>query len=129
MQKNNKNKVIKKSNLLEKKVIDVHYLKTLAYRSYQVDGIFGGITPKGKLYCELFIERSVTPKKTTHEILPDSRIGKEISREGKEGLIREIECGMTFDIETAKAIKTWLEKKIKDYDEIFLPLSLKKEKK
>ena len=121
--------VKKRGKSLEKKEIDIHYLKTLAYRSYHVDGIFGGITPKGKLYCELFIDRNVTPKKITHEVLPDSRVGKEIGREGKQGLVREVECGIILDIDTAISIRNWLDTKINDFNKVFTPISTQKEKR
>lgn len=104
----------KKKSSLEK--VEVHYLKTSNYRTFHVDGIFGGLTPIGKVYIELFIQRSVTPQIIQHEINEDGTLGKEIMREGKKGIIREIESGLIMDIEVAKVLRTWLDEKIKEFE-------------
>ena len=71
----------KKSNKIPPS-IKVHYIKTNNYRSYHVDGIFGGITPKGNIYCELFVERQVTPQQITYKI-GDGKLGKEMKEPAK----------------------------------------------
>ncbi len=120
--------IVKKTDKsLQNKEIEIHYLKTPAYRSYHVDGVFGGVTGKGKLYCELFIDRSATPQKVLHEVLPDNRVGNEICREGKKGLVREIECGMILDVNTAIAMRDWLSRRIDEINKVFTTVS--KEKK
>ncbi|HEW79058.1 MAG TPA: hypothetical protein ENH34_03705 [Phycisphaerales bacterium] len=93
--------------------IELHYLKRNNYRSFHVDGVFGGITPRGNIYMELFLERGPTPKKTIHQVNDDGLLGKEVSREGKTGLIREIEAGLILDLATAEIVNDWLAKKIK----------------
>src|ERR1035437_6274980 len=98
------------------KTIDLNYLKTHSYRTYFTSGAFGGITPKGQVYMELYVERGVTPQIVTHQINENGSLGKEVKRDGKVGVIREIECGVIFDIETAKTMKKWLEDRINDYD-------------
>ena len=100
--------------------VTIHYLKTASYRTYHVDGVYGGITPKGGLYCELFIDRNVTPQTVTHEVTEEGHLGTEKQRSGKKGLIREIECGLVLDINTAIALKNWLEGKIKEHDRLFI---------
>lgn len=99
------------------KKITFHYTKTPSYRSYHVDGIFGGLTPRGKIYCELFIDRNPTPKTAVHELSEDGYLsGKPIKKTGKDGVIREVECGIIFDIDTATTFKEWLESKIEQYN-------------
>lgn len=93
--------------------IDVNYLKTNNYRTYHVDGIFGGPTVHGKLYVELFLERAVTPRIIKHKVTPKGKLGEEVSRIGKEGIIREIEAGLIMDLGTAKVFRNWLDEKIK----------------
>lgn len=102
----------------KKQTMDVHYLKTGSYRTFHVDGLFGGITPSGKIYTELYIQRYPTPKIITHEI-KDSVMGDEINRVGKEGIIREIEAGMVMDVEIAKIFRDWLSKKIDLHAKVF----------
>ena len=104
-----------KKTLLE--TVDIHYIKTNNYRTYHVDGIFGGLTPDAKkIYIELFVQRSVTPKRIQYEV-KGNRIGKEIgSREGLDGLVREIESGIVMDVEVAKVLRDWLDKNIEISD-------------
>ena len=111
MAKNNTKKS-RNGNLVIPEKIAFHYLKTNTYRTYHVDGIFGGPTPNGNIYMELFTERMPTPKEVSHKVNKDGTLGEEIQREGKEGLIREIEAGIVFDLATAEQIQKWLTKKI-----------------
>jgi hypothetical protein len=99
-------------------IIDVHYLKTSSYRSYYVDGIFGGPTAHGKLYIELFLERSVTPQIIQHKVTAEGTLGEEIDRIGKKGIIREIEAGLIMDISIAKIFRDWLNGKIELYEKL-----------
>jgi hypothetical protein len=105
-------------NEKEMKKVTFNMQKLPSYRTYFVDGMFGGLTPKGKIYAELFIERYPTPTELTHQINDDFSLGEELQeeRKSKKGVIREIECGIMMDVETAKAFKDWLDEKIKQYD-------------
>lgn len=103
----------KKTPTKKKSEIEFHYLKTGNYRSYHVDGVIGGITPRGKIYMELFLERAPTPKLTRHEIENSGILGKEVQRESKTGIIREVETGIILDLQTAELISGWLKEKIK----------------
>ncbi len=99
-------------NTEQRKELELHYLKTNDYRSFHVDGVFGGITPKGNIYMELFLERAPTPKKIVYELNENGTLGKEVSHESKAGLIREIEAGIVLDLATAESINSWLKEKI-----------------
>ncbi len=95
--------------------MDVHYIKTNSYRTFHVDGIYGGITPNGKIYAELFIQRSATPKLVKHKVT-DSGLGDVISKEGKSGMIREIEAGIIMDMDVAITFRDWLNTKVEQFD-------------
>lgn len=114
-----KKKKCKKKSIIPSD-IDIHYVKTDMYRSYHVDGVFGGLTPRGNIYCEFFVERFVTPQKTVNKIEKNGHLGEEKERVGKEGLIRQIECGISLDIKAATDLKIWLEEKIEKYQESIL---------
>lgn len=101
------------------KSVRINYIKTHNYRSYHVDGIHGGLTPRLQLYLEPFIERLVTPNIIEHDLGDDGRlVGEGKIIESKQGGIREIEFGMIMDIECAKAIHAWLGTKINEYNQI-----------
>lgn len=99
----------------KQKTIDFHYVKTPGYRLYNVDGIFGGVTPQGKFYFDVFSERNPLPEKISHKITEQGIVGGEISRKTLEsGVIRQIECGLIMNINTATSIHKWLGEKLKD---------------
>ena len=104
-------------NTIKKKVtppkdIEMHYIKTNDYRSYHVDGIFGGITPTGKVYIETYIQRSPTPTFVKQKLNPDGTYGDEIVRESKSGIIRQVESGLVMDIDMAIVLRDWLDANI-----------------
>lgn len=99
--------------------LKINYIKTNNYRSYYVDGAHGGLTPKLKLYMDLFIDRNITPRIIEHKIDGNGNLQNEGRIiEAKEGTAREIECGLVMDMDTARSIYEWLGKKIEEYDQI-----------
>ncbi len=99
----------------------IHYIKTPSYRTYHVDGAYGGITPNGNIYCEFFIDRNVTPQSILYNINEKGGLGKPKKVTGKKGIVREIECGISIDIRTARLLKNWLEDRIKEYETTVKP--------
>ena len=95
------------------KNLDIHYIKTASYRTYHVDGVFGGATASGQIYAEFFVQRPVTPQTIRYAVTPEGMIADELSQEGKSGIVREIEAGIVMDVSMAIALKDWLEKSIK----------------
>ena len=110
--------------------VDVHYIKTSSYRTYYADGVFGGLTPTGKLYMEFFIHRPVTPQVIKYKVTPEGFISEEeTERVGKTGIVRQIEAGLEMDIETAKVLRVWLDNKILESETKSLPKMKKSEGK
>ncbi len=103
------------SNNGSPKNIKIHYIKTNSYRTYHADGFFGGVTPSGKLYIEPYIDRGPTPKSIDFKLSPDGKLGDEVTRESKDGLIREIETGIICDVQVAESLIVWLQQKIKEF--------------
>ena len=108
----------KKQDSLKPKAVDIHYLKTPNYRTYYIDGLFGGLTIGQKFYFDLFLERQPTPRRLTHQITEENTLGNIIDGEGKAGIVREIECGLVFDLDTATKIRDHLSDKIKELKKI-----------
>ena len=98
--------------------LEFHFLKTQSYRTYHVDGAFGGVTPRGGLYVEFYIERLATPKLIVQELNSDGTLGEMVSSDGKKGIIREIECGIALDLGGAKALNEWLSNKITELESL-----------
>ncbi len=107
--------------------IDVHYIKTGNYRTYHVDGIYGGLTNDG-VHIQPFVQRFPTPQCIQQEITPEGLLGKEVpnGREGKKGIVREIDSGFVMNIEVATVLRDWLSNKIKLYNKLKLTSTKKK---
>ncbi|MBN1150546.1 hypothetical protein JXA84_04920 [candidate division WOR-3 bacterium] len=101
------------------KMLKFFYKTNTAYKSHYINGVIGGLTPKGDLKLDFFSENFPVPNSVVHELLENNNLGKEIQRELSEGIIREIECGLVMNLETAKSINQWLTEKIKEIEKFY----------
>jgi hypothetical protein len=96
--------------------IEFYFEKSHFFRVVHVDGVVGGLSPDNRLiHMSVFSERAPVPKKTVHSII-DGVLGREIleRREGKPGAFREVEVDLVLSLDTAVALRTWLDDKIGD---------------
>jgi len=87
------------------------YQKTGSYRTYYIDGAYGGLTPKGYLVMQLYSEKSPLPDKETLDI----RTNKSTITVKKE-VLREVEAGLILDYQTMVSIRGWLTEKINVFE-------------
>ena len=94
--------------------ITIHNIKSPFFRTVHADGLFGGVTPHGYIQMSFWNERAPIPQIIEHEIESNGTLGKEIeaSRIGKTGLVREVDVDVIMNLETAIAVKKWLDEKI-----------------
>lgn len=102
----------------KKRTLEFHFKKSANHRTYHVDGAFGGLTPRGGIYVDFYVEHLPTPQVITQVVGSDGTLGQEVGRASKEGIIRDIECGITMDIHAAKAFRDWLDRKIVELDSL-----------
>lgn len=98
---------------------EIHYnfLKSPSYRTAAIDGAWGGLTPRGKISVGLFSERLPIPTSVTNSF-DGKTVGKELRRESREAIIREIEINCIMDAKTARIIAKWLMERADDLDAI-----------
>ena len=89
------------------KSVNFHYVKSSLFRTIHVDGIYGGMGPRGKLQMNLFSERTPIPKSINYEVSGEG-IGKEVSRDTREGFVREVETHLILDFDVAVSVHAWL---------------------
>ena len=96
------------------KNIEFHYIKSNGFRVVHADGVWGGATPRGYITMSFYSERFPIPRGITHELKPPEQhtLGKEIARNIKEGLVREVEVEVMIDLEMAQSLIPWLKEKI-----------------
>lgn len=104
---------------IEKNEVLIHYLKTNNYKTVFVDGAYGGITPKGLLHMDLYLERHPIPKTSKIKIDDSGNLLDEEVQEKKQGIVREVQCGLAMDINTAISIRDWINTKLEQYEKLF----------
>lgn len=101
-------------------VIRFHYIKSSAYRVVHADGVVGGATPSGLFHVSFFSERLPIPTSVDHAAVDlgggRMRLGEEIATEGKKGVVREVEVGVTMTIDMAKVLRDWLDDSIRRFE-------------
>ena len=92
------------------------YLKSNAFRVVHVDGVIGGPTPSGLLHASLFSERAPLPTMVEHAVDDlgggKLRLGAEVSKESKDGFVREVEVGLMMSLDKAKQLRDRLDRNI-----------------
>lgn len=97
--------------------LEAHFIKNNDFKTVQCNGAFGGITTAGQINMIIYTERMVVPKSIVSEI--DDSTGqtlREVSRETKRGVVREVQFGAVMDINVAKSLVDWLNNQIQVLD-------------
>ncbi len=89
------------------------------YNPVYVNGAHGGVTPRGELVVNFYLERQPLPHAITHELNPNGTIGNEADVEPgdlNKSLVRIISNGIVLTYQTARELHYWLGEKIKEMD-------------
>ena len=92
-----------------------NYIKSPQFRTILYSGIFGGLTPQGKIAMAIFNERFAIPQHVTHDLVEGSP-GDEIERVGREGIVRELDVNIILDPARARSMASWLTAKAEQID-------------
>jgi hypothetical protein len=95
-----------------KKTLTISYRESPAYRNVHVSGAYGGLTPTGEIFMGVYSQRLHFPESSCVEL--PGNVGVAIEKDFKvsSGLVRDMEVGLTMDIDTAKAVYEWLKFKL-----------------
>ena len=88
----------------------------------------GGLTPRLGVFMSFYSERPPIPQKVTHAVLPSGTLAQQTDKEGKEGVVREVEAGIILDEATATALVVWLKQQLENIKEIKAQTQLAKVK-
>lgn len=111
------------------KKVSFHYRKSTLYRVVRVDGIHGGVSPTlDAIAASVFSVRQPIPKSETFPVLKDGKLDNaNVEVDKIDGLVREVEVTLIFDITTARSINKWLSEKLAEHDAIRAALSSRQE--
>lgn len=101
----------------EPKTVKFDYIKSNHFRTVHVDGVFGGVTPKGLVWATIWSQRGAIPTQSVYTVMPDGKLEEDSSRRVvRDAIIREAEVNLVMDISLARSFRDWLDEKIKAID-------------
>ena len=95
------------------------YIFTYDYNPVYVNGAHGGISPRGELVMNFYLERQPLPNAISHEITPVGGIGPETDVDPSDlnrSLVRHITNGVVVNYQTARELHYWLGEKLKEME-------------
>ena len=110
------------------KTISFEYKISPNFATYSITGAHGGVNAGGQVIANFFSERAAIPRKTTHELAPNGKLGKVLEEDKKDAIIRDVIFGTSMAHTTARIIGEWLIKKADEFDKAHSIKVLKKVK-
>jgi hypothetical protein len=95
------------------------YIFDYGYNPVYVNGAHGGVSPRGELVMNFYLERMALPESITHEINPNGTIGKEVAAEPEDlgqSMVRVIKSGVVMNYQNARELHLWLGERIKEME-------------
>lgn len=103
----------KKPPIIEESSIGFDFIKSPYFRNIHLDGVYGGITPKGNIHMAVYNERFAIPKKMVYRVASDGSLGDEIIEKREQlDVVRELEANILLDLNTAKYLIGWLQNQV-----------------
>lgn len=97
------------------------YLFAEGYNPLYVNGAHGGISPRGEIIMNFYMERPAIPRSIGHELNQNGTIGTEISVEPsdlKNSIVRSVENGIIMNYQTAKDLHIWLGERLRELEAV-----------
>ena len=94
-----------------KKSVKFHFEQDDDYRLLPVNGVWGGVSPRGDIQADFFYESYTIPDEVTQAVAPDGSLGEELERKQSALLQRTILVGMMLTADQAESIGRWLQEK------------------
>jgi|ERR1039457_1334311 hypothetical protein len=92
--------------------ITFKYIFKYDYNPVYVNGAHGGISPRGEIIANFYLERSPLPNSITHAITPEGTVSDQAVAADPENLnssiVRYISSGVVLNYQNAKNLHSWL---------------------
>lgn len=92
------------------------YNKPEGYQIFPVNGVFGGITPRGDLLCNFFYEYGDVPNIEEMQISKEGRLKPLKKPKKKVSFRRDLKVGISVNLEQAVSIANWILEKARAYE-------------
>lgn len=97
------------------KQIEFNFQYDPAYRIIPTNGVWGGLTPRGDIKLDFFVESTATPERIINAINNDGSLGEEIERSPNRKLVRHVQVGILMSITEAESIVNFISAKLHEY--------------
>jgi hypothetical protein len=102
--------------------ISFKYIFKYDYNPVYVNGAHGGISPRGEIIANFYLERAPLPNEITHTINPDGSIGADAIESDPEDLnrmiVRFVSSGVILNYQNAKVLHGWLGDRIAELERL-----------
>jgi hypothetical protein len=102
--------------------ISFKYIFKYDYNPVYINGAHGGVSPRGEIIANFYLERQPLPNEITHAINPDGSIGADVIEVDPENLnsiiVRYVSSGVVLNLQNAKALHAWLGDKIEELERL-----------
>ncbi|NVN98858.1 MAG: hypothetical protein HXX17_05990 [Geobacteraceae bacterium] len=102
--------------------ISFKYIFKYDYNPVYINGAQGGISPRGEIIANFYLERQPLPNEITHAVNPDGSIGSNVIATDPENLnsliIRYVSSGVVLNYQNARSLHSWLGDKIAELEKI-----------
>lgn len=88
-----------------------------AYRLVGANGMWGGMTPRGDMRLDFFVESHVVPEHVVNLITPDGGLGPELTRSPspRGRIIRRLQMGVLLSAEQAESVADFIKQRVAEY--------------
>ena len=93
------------------KPVEFFFEEDLNYRIVASNGAWVGITPRGDMQIDFFVERQSIPQVVRHD-LTEHGLGEELSREPGIRIVRQLQMGVLFSLDAADSLADLIKTKI-----------------
>jgi len=117
---------------MSNKEITFKYIFSHDYNPKYVNGAYGGITAKGEITVNFFLERQGLPITQTYEVSDEGKLVNEIKTNPDDlmgSMVRFVDTGIILNLNSAKTIVNWLTEKIDLLERLEKDEKLNKENK
>jgi len=101
--------------------VSFKYIFTYDYNPVYVNGAHGGLSPRGELVANFYLERQPLPNEITHAVTPEGAIGDITAVDPKDlnsSLVRYVPCGIVLNYENARNLHQWLGNNISEMERL-----------
>jgi len=97
------------------------YVFTYDYNPVYVNGAHGGVSPRGELVANFYLERQPLPNEITHAVTGAGAIGEVTDVDPKDlnsSMVRYVPCGIVLNYANARDLHKWLGDKISEMERL-----------